>query len=97
MVIKHKHGILYAEKIPGNGWCIASIRVDPEYQCQGIGTELMKEALEKIGRPVYLFATPEFGSEVKRLKRFYQSFGFEPFKDKYGDLFPHKFNMWKEF
>ena len=97
MIIKQKHGVLYAEKIRGNGWYISSIRVDPEFQCQGIGTKLMRKALEKIGRPVYLFATPEFGSEVKRLKRFYKKFGFEPFIDKYGDLAPYKFNMWKEF
>jgi ribosomal protein S18 acetylase RimI-like enzyme len=96
MVIKTDHGFLLANKLPGHGWEITAIRVDSEYQGQGIGTKLMQEALKKIGRPVFLFATPEWGSNYKRLVKFYKSFGFELFKDKHGDLFPHKFNMIKE-
>ena len=53
----------------------------------------MTEVLKKCGRPIFLFATPELGADLKRLKKFYQRFGFVPFKDTHGDLYPYRFNM----
>lgn len=56
----------------------------------------MRKALEKCGHPVYLFATPELGGDLKRLKKFYNRFGFEPFNGNKRDMFPYKSDMIKE-
>ena len=95
-VIQKPHGKLFMEKVPGFGWVLSSIVVEAGYRNQGIGSAIMREALEKCGRPVFLFATPELGGELKRLKRFYKRFGFEPCRENKKDLFPYRYNMIKE-
>lgn len=86
------HARLYAEKIPRLGWYITSIYVDEGFRNQGVGSALLRKALADLPRPVYLFASPEWGCDVKRLKKFYKRFGFIPYK-KENDIFPYKVNM----
>lgn len=92
MVIKHEGGTLYCQKISGC-WFIESIVVDPALRENGIGTALMQDALDRIGRPVLLFATSELGGDMKRLKKFYKGFGFKPIKQRKYDTFPYNYNM----
>lgn len=91
MVIKKAHGVLHMEKVPGCGWALHSILVDDGYRGQGIGSSMLREALSRCGRPVYLFATNELGGDLKRLRKFYRRFGFVPYKKN--DMFPYRFNM----
>lgn len=93
MKIEKDHARLYMEKVPGCGWVLHSILVDEGYRGKGIGTKLLQEALNKCGRPVYLFATRELGGDLKRLRKFYGRFGFEPYKQGKQDTFPYRFNM----
>lgn len=96
MRLKHEYGELYCHKEKG-WWYIDSIFVNPSHRNEGVGTWLMKVALARCGRPIVLFATPELGSTLKRLKGFYKRFGFEPVRQTKGDWFPYKYNMilWK--
>lgn len=54
MVIKRQHGRFYLEKLNGVGWMLTSILVDEDYRGQGIGSEMLQEALKKCGRPVLI-------------------------------------------
>lgn len=92
MRLKHEYGELYCHK-EKEWWYIDSIFVNPTYRNKGVGTWLMKVALARCGRPVVLFATPELGSNLKRLKKFYGRFGFEPIRQRKDDNFPYKYNM----
>lgn len=94
MVIKRQHGRLYLEKLNGVGWMLTSILEDEDYRGQGIGSEMLQEALKKCGRPVYLFATNELGGDLKRLRKFYRRYGFEPYRKSEPDMFPYRVNMW---
>ncbi len=93
VVIQRNHGKLYMEKLHGFGWMLTSIMVDENYRGQGIGSAMLHEALEKCGRPVYLFATNELGGDLRRLKKFYRRFGFVPHKNPKQDMFPYRYNM----
>ena len=93
MVIERKHGKLYAEKIHGYGWCITSIIVEDGHRGKGTGSSLMTEAMKRCGRPIYLYASPEFGGDIKRLKSWYRRLGFISYKGDGRDQFPYKFNM----
>ena len=92
MRIKHEFGELYYRSVDGR-WYIDSIFVNQEHRNEGIGSWLMNVALRSCGRPILLFATNELGGDMKRLKKFYKSFGFEPIRQGRYDTFPYKFNM----
>ena len=92
MRLKHEFGELYYQKVDGR-WFIESIFVNPAHRNEGVGTWLMNVAVRRCGRPVFLFATNELGSDLKRLKKFYGRFGFEPIKQRKDDTFPYKYNM----
>ena len=92
MVIKHEYGELYYREIDGR-YYIESILVHPAHRNNGVGTWLMRVAVRRCGRPVLLYATNEMGSNLKRLKKFYGRFGFEPVKPTRGDGFPYNYNM----
>ena len=92
MVIKHEYGELYYQRLDGF-WYIESIYVNPAQRNNGVGSRLMEVALSRCGRPILLFATNEMGSNLKRLKKFYERFGFESIKQARFDTFPYKYNM----
>lgn len=73
MKIRSAHGTAYLTKIQGSGWCLESIVVDENYRNTGIGSKLMKKALDKCNRPIYLLATSELGGDVEKLTKFYES------------------------
>ena len=93
MKVSLKHGALYMTKVRGAGWLLESVIVDPEHRGSGIGTRLMKRALQKSGRPVYLLATSELGGDAKRLVSFYERFGFEKAKQRKRDGLGFNYNM----
>ena len=95
MRIKHEYGDLYYHSDNGK-WYIDSIFVDEWHRNEGVGTWLMNVAIRRCGRPVLLFATNELGGDLKRLKKFYKRFGFEPVKQRKDDAFPYKYNMMLE-
>ncbi len=90
MRIIRKHGTVYVEKISGYGWYLHCIIVDQEHRSTGIGTQMMKQVLEKCGRPIYLYVSSEYGGDIKRLREFYSRFGFEEYK---GDIIGYNYNM----
>ena len=92
MILKHEYGELSYRKIDGR-WYIESVFVNPYHRNEGVGTWLMNVAIRRCGRPILLFATNELGSDIKRLKKFYERFGFEPVKQKRYDAFPYNYNM----
>ena len=93
MMIEESHGKLFMEKLPGSGWYITSIFVEEGYRNQGIGSRLLDKALKNCGRPVFLFASPELGGNLRRLKKFYGRYGFEPYKSRRDDPYPYRINM----
>lgn len=62
-----------------------SIVVNENHRNKGIGSKLMKKALDKCNRPIYLLATSELGGDVDKLTKFYESFGFEKAKQSRND------------
>lgn len=92
MVIKREGGALYFQKVNGC-WFIESVYVNPSLRGHGIGTALMQDALDRIGRPVLIFATSELGGDMKRLRKFYKDFGFKPIRQRKYDTFPYNYNM----
>lgn len=97
MFIKYSHGTAYMQRIPGYGWYLSSIVVDEGFRSQGIGTKLMTRIIrESGGLPIYLLATSELGSDLKRLKRFYRRFGFRTLSKselRQLNIFPYNANM----
>lgn len=58
---------------------INMIRINPHMKNKGIGTKIMQDIIEYADSGNYiLHLTPsdDFGSDVKRLTKFYKSFGF---------------------
>lgn len=56
------------------------ILIDPEDQCKGLGTQLVTELCEladKYKKNITVFPSECFGSQLPRLYKFYQRFGFE--------------------
>ena len=92
MVLKHEYGELYYHKIDGK-WYIESIYVNPKHRNEGVGSWLMNVAIRRCGRPILLYATNEMGSNLKRLKGFYERFGFESVKQPRHNTYPYKYNM----
>ena len=70
-----------------------SIVVDENHRNKGIGSKLMKKALVKCNRPIYLLATSELGGDVDKLTKFYESFGFEKAKQPRNDGLGFNYNM----
>ena len=93
MKISSTHGTAYLTKVRGNGWCLESVVVDEDHRNEGVGSKLMKRALSKCNRPIYLLATSELGGDVKRLIKFYESFGFEKTKQSQKDGLEFNYNM----
>ena len=93
MKISSAHGTAYLTKIQGSGWCLESIVVDEGHRNKGIGSKLMRRALDKCNRPIYLLATSELGGDAEKLTKFYESFVFEKAKQPRNDGLGFNYNM----
>lgn len=93
MTISMVHGAAKVLRMPGQGWYLMSLVVEPEFRGQGIGTRLMEKILAGSGRPIYLLASGEFGGDVERLKEFYARFGFIPYHPTKSNPLPYNANM----
>lgn len=68
------------------------IYVDPEYQGHGVATELIKQALNEMKRPVQL----DVFTHNKNAKNLYEKFGFKTIKtvtEKWSDEIPVEFSQ----
>lgn len=96
MIVQIQHAKAYCERVKGHGWYISNISVEEGYRRQGIGTALMTKVVNKLGRPIYLYASTEYGSDIDGLESFYKKFGFEKISNidrvNLRD-FPYKVNM----
>lgn len=55
------------------------IRIKPGYRGQGIATNIMNKVIsysDRFNKIAYLTPTDEYGSNKRKLKKFYQRFGF---------------------
>lgn len=71
---------------------LSFLYVDPDYQGQGIATELIKKALAELERPVRL----EVFTHNERAKALYKRFGFKTvdrITEKWSDEFPVVFSQ----
>ena len=93
MNISVAHGAAKVLRMPGQGWYLMSLVVEPEFRGRGIGTRLMEKILAGSGRPIYLLVSGEFGSDVERLKEFYSRFGFIPYRPTKSNPLPYNANM----
>ena len=93
MKIELAHGVVYLTKVRSGGWYLASILVDEEYRGKGVGTRLMEKVMKQCDPPIYLLATSELGGDVKRLFKFYKSFGFVKTKQPRYDGLGFNYNM----
>lgn len=98
-IFEVEHGKAYCEYVAGHGWYVNSIVVDSEYRRQGIGTILMEKIVNKLGCPIFLYASTEYGMSREALDCFYARFGFQKLcRDDIKNLsdFPYRVNMIKE-
>ena len=66
-------GVLAVSESDGVGW-IDQLYVEPEYCGRGIGTQLLRAALNSLRKPIRLYTF----QENVRACRFYEGFGFQP-------------------
>lgn len=91
--VEREYGKIYINKISGF-WCLEYLYVNPGQRGNGYAKALVEEALRKCGnRPIYLFASAEFGSNYNRLCKFYKQFGFVKEKQEKNSAVPFNYNM----
>lgn|GEM_PF-5184405 len=77
--IEHKHGHYLIVKFDDQaGWYLDIIYVDEQHRGSGIAKEMLAEIAneDNYDRPIYLKASNCYGSDVYRLVKLYESFGF---------------------
>lgn len=72
-----------------NGIILSKIVVPKENRNSGLGTKVMNrltQYADKVGKPIALTPSKDFGGTVSKLKEFYSRFGFVPNSGKNKDF-----------